>query len=45
MGLYPDGEKITSEDKDSKILSIDDWTTKDAMKTKSLLVISFSNYV
>ena len=34
IGLYPDGEKITSKDKDSKILSIDDWTTKDAMKTK-----------
>ncbi|MQG09794.1 MAG: MFS transporter [SAR202 cluster bacterium] len=42
VGLYPDGEKITSKDKDSKILSIDDWTTKDAMKTKAywLLVLA-----
>tara|TARA_B100000945_G_scaffold56822_2_gene41874 strand:- start:2957 stop:4213 length:1257 start_codon:yes stop_codon:yes gene_type:complete len=42
MGLHPDGEKITSEVKNSKNLSMDDWTTKEAMKTKAYWLLVFA---
>tara|TARA_Y100000768_G_scaffold254053_1_gene193040 strand:- start:141 stop:1379 length:1239 start_codon:yes stop_codon:yes gene_type:complete len=42
MGLYPDGEKLTINEKKSIRFSTDDWTTKEAMKTKAYWLLVFA---